>query len=40
MMQAERAAIDTSASRPTTSPAPTAGPAIADTTGLEQLRRL
>ena len=30
-------AIDTSASRPATSPAPTAGPCIAETTGLLQL---
>jgi hypothetical protein len=40
MMRAERAAIETSASRPATSPAPTAGPCIAETTGFEQLMRL
>lgn len=37
---AERAAIEMSASRPTTSPAPTAGPIIAETIGLEQLTTL
>ena len=36
MMRAVRAAIETSASRPATSPAPTAGPWIADTIGFEQ----
>jgi hypothetical protein len=40
MIRAERAAIEMSASRPMTSPAPTAGPAMAETTGLEQLSRL
>src|SRR6266542_2651236 len=40
MMRAPRAAMETSASRPTTRPAPTAGPAIADTTGLAQLTTL
>jgi hypothetical protein len=34
------AAIEMSASNPATSPAPTAGPCIADTTGFEQLIRL
>src|SRR5580765_79687 len=36
MMRADRAAIETSASRPTTSPAPMAGPCIAETIGFEQ----
>ena len=36
MIRAVRAATETSASRPTTRPAPTAGPWIADTIGLEQ----
>jgi hypothetical protein len=40
MIRAERAAIEMSASSPMTSPAPTAGPAMAETTGLEQLSRL
>jgi hypothetical protein len=40
MIRAERAAIEMSASRPMTSPAPTAGPAMAEITGLEQLMRL
>ncbi len=40
MIRAERAAIEMSASRPTTSPAPTAGPCMAETTGLEQLMTL
>jgi len=38
MIRAERATIDTSASRPTTRPAPTAGPWIADTIGFEHYR--
>jgi hypothetical protein len=40
MMRAERPATDTSARIPATSPAPTAGPCRADTTGLEQLMTL
>jgi len=40
MMRADFAAIETSASSPATSPAPTAGPCIAETTGVEQLIRL
>jgi hypothetical protein len=37
MMRAVRAATEMSASSATTSPAPTAGPWIADTIGFEQL---
>ena len=37
MMRAERATTEMSASMPTTSPAPTAGPWMAETIGLEQL---
>jgi hypothetical protein len=37
MIRASVAAMDTSASRPTTRPAPTAGPSMADTIGFEQL---
>ena len=37
MIRASRAAMGMSAIRPQTSPAPTAGPCIIDTTGLEQL---
>ena len=40
MMRQSLVAIDTSASRPHTSPAPTATPRIALTTGLEQLMTL
>ena len=40
MMRAVRATTDTSARRPATSPAPTAGPWMADTIGLAQLMTL
>ncbi len=40
MIRAVRATTDTSARMPATSPAPTAGPWIADTIGLEQLMTL
>ena len=40
MRRAFFAAIEMSASRPATSPAPTAGPCIAETTIFEQLIRL
>ncbi len=40
MIRAERDAIEMSASSPTTSPAPTAAPFIAETTGFEQLMTL
>jgi len=40
MMRAERATTEMSASSPTTSPAPTATPSIAETTGLLQLMTL
>jgi hypothetical protein len=40
MMRAVRPATDTSASSAHTSPAPTAGPWIADTIGFEQLMTL
>ena len=40
MSRVERPAIEMSASSPTTSPAPTATPSIAETTGLPQLMTL
>ena len=40
MMRAERATTEMSASIPTTRPAPTAGPWMADTMGFEQFSTL